>query len=422
MHSSKFIHYFAVISSSVTAFVFFVVTAIFMLSVSPDMKLYVLHLCLWIGSVISSSAIVILAVHHPLRSLRILTAFYYLVGSVTAFFFENTLTISLIAFSICILVGSLSFGRRFSLIGAIACVSTLFGVYWFVVDRTSDPYTYDALLTQSLLLTVVALFCWHSLQVADTYYRRFGKKLDDLTHRIETYETRIAQENQAELLMLYKFADAGRKSVAILHNLANHLTLMALDDNGRYRQSYEELNSLMADAYASLRPVEPTAFDPFELLTKETVPALRDIADIHSVKIECIQSQEAANTFIHGDRFQLGLAVTILVHNAIDSYRSSKRDVKDVIISVSTHNDRYIITVDDNGPGIPMPLRKKLFQSRTGTDSNCHGIGLFTAREIISSHFNGDLTLDQRRDMTRFTITLPITPTLVQKEVATASN
>jgi signal transduction histidine kinase len=420
MHSNKFLHYFAVISSSVTAFVFFVATVIFMLSVSPDTELYVLHLCLWISSVISSSATITLAIHHPLRSLRTLTAFYYLVGAITAFFFENTLTISLMAFSICILVGSLSFGRRFSLIGAIACVSTLFGVYWFVVDRTFDPHAYDALLTQSLLLAVVALFCWHSLQVADTYYRRFGKKREDLTHRIEIYETRLAQENQAELLMLYKFADAGRKSVAILHNLANHLTLMALDDNGRYRQSYEELNSLMADAYASLRPVEPTTFDTFELLTKETIPALRDIADIHSVTIECIQAQDAEHTLIHGDRFQLGLAITILVHNAIDSYRSSKRDVKNVVISVSTHNDWYMITVDDNGPGIPTPIRKKLFQSRTSTDSNCHGIGLFTAREIISSHFNGDLSLNQRRDITRFTITLPISPKLAQKEVATA--
>ncbi len=71
-----------------------------------------------------------------------------------------------------------------------------------------------------------------------------------------------------------------------------------------------------------------------------------------------------------------------------------------IAVKVKTKSHRMVITVDDNGPGIPANMREEVFrpffrldearnQDETGT-----GLGLSIARDIARSH-GGDITLEE---------------------------
>lgn len=405
MHSKTFINRFSFILSVITASAFICIGLVFTLN-GENSRAY-LPLILLCASMLFTCVCAILSLHYPIRILRLLAIFYYFSGSAIVLLLPDSTMIVLLAFSICIISGSLSFGRRFSLIGAIASIVTLVAMYVFTTEQVIAPQSYETMLSQSLLLAVLAYFCWHSLSMADRYYQRFGKQLDNLSTRVEAYDKQLKNEDHKELLMLYKFADAGRKSVAVLHNLANHLTLMALEDKSDKR-SFGDVNTLIAQAYDSLKTTTTSRFEVFQLLSEETIPALRSIADEHNVTIECIQEGSNTPTDITGDPCQLGLVVTILVHNAIEAYRHTRKSKRLVTLRIDHDASVCRITVDDYGPGIPASMRSHLFESPLSSADECHGVGLFTAREIIVHHFKGSLTLDSRRNVTRFVIHLPI--------------
>lgn len=92
-----------------------------------------------------------------------------------------------------------------------------------------------------------------------------------------------------------------------------------------------------------------------------------------------------------GDHHQLQRAVRNLVDNAARHARHR------IALAVATENDHAVLTVTDDGPGIPEADRERIFdrfvrlddnRSRTGGGT---GLGLPIAREIVSAH-GGTLT------------------------------
>jgi signal transduction histidine kinase len=70
-----------------------------------------------------------------------------------------------------------------------------------------------------------------------------------------------------------------------------------------------------------------------------------------------------------------------------------------------------LVQIEDNGKGIPVEMREKIFEShfttKRGTDFGL-GLGLSIVRKIINRH-NGQISLDSKvGSFTRFSITLPI--------------
>lgn len=113
---------------------------------------------------------------------------------------------------------------------------------------------------------------------------------------------------------------------------------------------------------------------------------------------------------IDGDKGQLQQVLLNLVENARDAL--GKRE--DGRITVTTKrgeaNDRLLLVVEDNGPGVPPELKDKVFapyfttkQAKGGT-----GLGLAIVHRIVSDH-GGRITISDARDRgARFTIELPL--------------
>jgi two-component system, NtrC family, nitrogen regulation sensor histidine kinase NtrY len=113
---------------------------------------------------------------------------------------------------------------------------------------------------------------------------------------------------------------------------------------------------------------------------------------------------------IDGDKGQLTQVLLNLVENARDAIGTRE----DGRIQVSTRrgeaNDRVLLVVEDNGPGVPAELKDKVFapyfttkQAKGGT-----GLGLAIVHRIVSDH-GGRITISDTPERgARFTIELPL--------------
>jgi two-component system osmolarity sensor histidine kinase EnvZ len=76
------------------------------------------------------------------------------------------------------------------------------------------------------------------------------------------------------------------------------------------------------------------------------------------------------------------------------------RYAKNVEIRAERRGNSLIVTIDDDGPGIPPAKREHVFKpfvrldEARNLDSSGTGLGLSIARDIARSH-GGDITLDE---------------------------
>lgn len=113
---------------------------------------------------------------------------------------------------------------------------------------------------------------------------------------------------------------------------------------------------------------------------------------------------------IDGDKGQLTQVLLNLVENARDAI-GTREDGRIVVTTRRGEaNDRALLVVEDNGPGVPAELKDKVFapyfttkQTKGGT-----GLGLAIVHRIVSDH-GGRITISDAPERgARFTIELPL--------------
>ena len=105
---------------------------------------------------------------------------------------------------------------------------------------------------------------------------------------------------------------------------------------------------------------------------------------------------------------ELNQVWTNLIDNAIDALGESGR----IQITTRRENGCAIVTVTDDGPGIPPAIRERVFDSffTTKDVGQGTGLGLATARRIVVDRHDGSLTVDSQPGRTCFRVSLPLKP------------
>ncbi len=80
------------------------------------------------------------------------------------------------------------------------------------------------------------------------------------------------------------------------------------------------------------------------------------------------------------------------------------------MIRTSRENDRVLVEVADDGPGIPAEVRDHIFEPffTTKDVGEGTGLGLDIARRIVVGTHKGDIRVRSRPGDTRFQVRLPI--------------
>jgi two-component system OmpR family sensor kinase len=174
----------------------------------------------------------------------------------------------------------------------------------------------------------------------------------------------------------------------------------ALRSTRRMRRLVGDLLLLArADAKRS-QPRRPT--DLSQVLI-EAAGELEPVADGHEISIE------AAPAVVSGTRDDLHRLTLNLLENAV---RHTPPGTS-VRAATSADNGDAVLVVEDNGPGIPEELERRVFErfvrgARDGGRGS--GLGLAIVRAVVDSH--GGTVVLERRDGggTRFVIRLPVAP------------
>jgi PAS domain S-box-containing protein len=80
-----------------------------------------------------------------------------------------------------------------------------------------------------------------------------------------------------------------------------------------------------------------------------------------------------------------------LLINSADAIQESGIKQGKITISCRHHDNRIIITVVDNGPGVPTDMLPRIFEPYVTTKKTGHGLGLSTSYRIVANH-QGKLT------------------------------
>lgn len=138
---------------------------------------------------------------------------------------------------------------------------------------------------------------------------------------------------------------------------------------------------------------------------EETVRRAMDESDVSTVL-----KVEGDIPFLNGDEFHVRSAIVNLLDNA------SKYGGDKVEAEIKRGDDKVVLIVRDNGPGISEEDREKLFQKFfRGKDAPKYsnqgiGLGLFVAKSIVEKE-GGSIGFDSNKSLgTEFRISLPIQP------------
>ena len=123
----------------------------------------------------------------------------------------------------------------------------------------------------------------------------------------------------------------------------------------------------------------------------------------HAVAIDVAAHAEPVSVL--GDPVLLEWALEVLVKNAVDALAG--RGAR-ITVAARRRADRgAVVTVSDDGPGIPREIRHRIFEPGFSTKQSGWGIGLSLARRIIQENHGGTLRLAATDRGASFEIILP---------------
>ncbi|MCG3137048.1 MAG: Adaptive-response sensory-kinase SasA [Phycisphaerae bacterium] len=216
------------------------------------------------------------------------------------------------------------------------------------------------------------------------------------------------QRAQDELTRHERMAAVGEMASVVAHNIRNPLAgirataqttqqLFTADSEQHEQQqriisTVDSLEHWLRELLHLNRPItlrrEAVALD---LLVRDLEQVFQP--SLRRKNIRLVYQPDQAGRMLEVDRQHFTQAIVSLVDNAIEATPAGTQVTMTGRPSASTEGG-YLLTIRDEGPGVPPALADQIFQNYFSTKPGGTGIGLSMARKIIEAH-NGHLRLVQ---------------------------
>lgn len=377
------------------------------------------------------------------RQLRLaavlLVVFYALIASSSAWWWSINMPFATLLMCVTITLAGILLGARYSLYtGGVFCAIVLVLQFLTTFEihianmswQTGAPSLFGEAIGYCLLFVILALVSWvfgrqieRSLYQARTAEMALKKERNLLAGRLKERTEKLRAAQLAEMQQLYRFAELGQLSTALLHDLANHLSSLTLDIEDlelrqkrrnmatikNAKQSMMYLDDLVARVSRQLHDKgEVQSFNCAENV-QSVVAHLRPKFSEADVRLSLVQRGLRRHQQYEGDQTRFGQVITILLTNALDATRPAdipKRQRR-VRIALHTNANEIVVRISDWGVGLSPKQRAELFKPFYSTKETGMGIGLFITKQIIETHFKGTVQLENNSMPTTFTVTLP---------------
>ena len=231
----------------------------------------------------------------------------------------------------------------------------------------------------------------------DLNYKINIGKIDELGELADNLNKMTKQLNQSQesLLRSERLASLGYMAAGMAHEIKNALVpLKTLTDmlsisgndpafttkfNELVPKEIERINILSTDLLHYSRPAEPV-FEYLDLneAVEETDKFLEVQAKKKNVAIKLKLSKISE---VKADRNKMIEVLTNLILNAIEAMSKGE-----IVISSYEKDDKVVIEISDNGPGIPPENMNRVFLPFFTTKKEGTGMGLALTQRIIADH------------------------------------
>jgi two-component system, OmpR family, sensor kinase len=211
-----------------------------------------------------------------------------------------------------------------------------------------------------------------------------------------------------------------RTPLTLLSTRAQLLARRVHSDPGPSGQLVSDLDGVLADTKVLTEILDDllvaadtrtVAKEPLDLvrIAEQCIAAAGASADEDGVAL--VLSTSSTTALVEGSPASLRRAVTALVDNAVDHAASEVR------VTVGQVGREVVLTVSDDGPGVPSEEAPRLFERFTSSRAEGpvprgrrhYGLGLALVADVAAAH-DGQVSAGARQDGSpgaRFTLTLP---------------
>ncbi|HNP07605.1 MAG TPA: CHASE3 domain-containing protein [Cyclobacteriaceae bacterium] len=212
------------------------------------------------------------------------------------------------------------------------------------------------------------------------------------------HDMTMRKKVERELIQAEKLSTTGRIARTIAHEVRNPLTNLnlALDqlkeeftsnENTRIYtdildRNLNRIEELISELLRSSRPKElQLSKTPLSAVLNETVDLIKDRINLNEMKLINTITPDLPSVLVDKELVKIAL-VNIMV-NAIEAMEPGKGVLR---IAVDHEGDQVVLTISDNGKGIPDKEVGKLFDPFYSAKQGGMGLGLTSTQNILNSH------------------------------------
>ena len=250
------------------------------------------------------------------------------------------------------------------------------------------------------------------------------KKLNETLEQRVVAEVRKNREKDHILIHQSRMAAMGEMVQSIAHQWRQPLNNVSLilsniEDEFDYGElTKDSLQKRTHQIYDLLQQMSGTIDDFRNFFEPDRNPEIFDTGEcvkkafalvetgLRAHSIQCnLTVEPGLNAF--GFANQYSQVVLNILTNAEEAIRRSGVDGK-IQIDLRRNEDRSILSVQDNGGGIPVAILDRIFDPYFTTKRRGSGIGLYMSRMIIERNLQGNIIAENRGAGTLISVSLPL--------------
>jgi len=248
---------------------------------------------------------------------------------------------------------------------------------------------------------------------------------DEIGSLVKEYNKKVDElAVSAELLARSERESAWREMAKqIAHEIKNPLTPMKLNiqhmqrakgEGQEYHKYMERVTAMLIEQIDNLSNIAtefsnfakiPTARNQVFKLAEQLQKVI-DLYETHDKAHIDFSPNGLEYLDVNADREQLTRAIINLIKNGIQSIPENRNG--HIHITLSRRDHMAVIAVSDNGSGIPVDLRDKLFSPSFTTKTSGMGLGLAIVKNIVEN-FSGKIWFEtELKKGTTFFLEIPV--------------
>ena len=247
------------------------------------------------------------------------------------------------------------------------------------------------------------------IETSSDYYNRFVITFDDLTNMV------MAQKKAA-------WSEIARR---VAHEIKNPLTPIQLSAERIRRKYISQINSdsetftelidviirqvgdikRLIDNFTHFAKLPDPILKPCNLyeICKQAVFFIQNASE--DVKISLIESN--IDLSVNVDERLIHQSIVNLIKNAVNALGTVTKDDKRVQISIKNESNKFMVIVEDNGPGLPKEKIESLTTPYFTLMPKGTGLGLAIVKKIVQDHGGELLFGDSDLGGAKITISIP---------------